>query len=59
MVVAEPEESVADEKTLDLLSAIIEDVTVPIFVDAFPRIRVFVKMSAVEVSERPFIRGKV
>ena len=41
------------------MTAIVKDETVPVFVNAFPRVRVFVQVSPIEISERPLIGWKV
>ena len=59
MVLLQPEDGAAQQKAADFVASVIENVAVPVLVDAFARIRMLVQMCAIEVAKRPIIGRKV
>ena len=55
MVLVQPEQGVAQQKTPHFVAAIVEDVTVPIGMKSLPRIGVFVQMRAVKIRQTVFV----
>ena len=51
--------SAAEEKTLHLPPAVVEDVAGPVGVKALARVRVLVEMGAVKEAQGPSVRGKM
>ena len=59
VVFFQPEESTADEKTLHLTPAVIENQAVPIRVYPLAGVRVLVEVGSVEVAQAELVAGKV
>src|SRR5882724_4199509 len=59
MIFVEPEQRVADEKTLDLAAAVVENKSVPVRMFSLPRVAVFVEMRAIEITETRLIFREV
>jgi hypothetical protein len=59
MILVEPEQRVADQKTSHLITAIVKNESVPIGVLSFPRVGMLVKVSSVEIAETGFIFREV
>src|SRR5207244_12459134 len=55
VILIEPEQGVASEKTLDFTPSIVEDERTPVGVLALPGVGMLVKMGAVEVAESGFV----
>ena len=59
MVLVQPEESATDEEALYFGPSIIENMTFPVRMEAFLRVGMLVKVSAVEEAQPVFIIGEV
>src|SRR5678815_1574242 len=59
MVLSQPEQCAADEKTPDLITAIIEDVGFPVRMEALARVLMLIKMSAIEKAQSMAICRKM
>ena len=59
MIFVEPEQRVADQKTLDFVPAVVEHKSVPVRLFSLPRVAMFVEMRSVEIAETRLIFRKV
>src|SRR6202011_1001088 len=59
VIAVEPEHRVRDQEALDLLAAKVEDVALPLRVEAPPRVGVLVEVGAVEVRQAMLVGWKV
>jgi hypothetical protein len=59
MILCQPEQCATDEETPDLVATIIEDVGVPVRMEALARVRMLIEMGAIEKAQSMAIRWKV
>ncbi len=59
MVFVKPEQGIADQKTLDLVTSVVEHESVPVRLLGLSRIGVLIKMRAVEITESGFVLRKM